>query len=158
MGFTIPFNKKNGGERRLSAKERVDKAEAGFRALVEERKKLEQLILDSCIKLKDMDFVESTSGMKLENAQSFKDIMTFARGTPNLHIPLLESLDMDGYRYVRKYRSTEGIGHEIQLECAHTLRLGPEEKLPKKDQRVECPRCIAMLKERGSYKHQNEPE
>jgi len=151
MGISIPFGKKNGGQKRISSKERVERAEAAFMSLLEERKKLEQLILDACIRLQDMGFTEPSSGMKLENAAAFKDLLTFAKGTPDIYVPLLDSLDKDGKRFVKRWRTTENIGHELQLECGHSLRLSLSQKLPEKDQRVMCDRCIAMLKERGDH-------
>ena len=124
-------------------------------AMVEERKKLQDLILESCLKLEELGF-ECEAG-PLGNCEEFLQIKSFARGVPHITRPSLESMPLHGVRGVKRIEShPEQDRVSVYLECGHIIEYSNDEYAsadpkPTMQATVPCEICIAMLKEKGVY-------
>jgi hypothetical protein len=132
-------------------RDRAIKAEKYLVSMVEERKKLQQLILEACVKLREYGF-ECEAG-QLVNCMEFQEIMAFAKGVPHITRPPLETMRLDGRRAVKKMQShPEEDKYYLYAECGHVLEWTTAQvKVAevKMNSLVECQLCTAMLKEKG---------
>lgn len=158
---------------RLPARERVARAERAFVAMVEERKKVQNLLLEACLKLEKYNF--TCEAGPLANCKEFRDIKAFARGVPEVVRPPLESMPLNGKRWIKASKTAVGENKipqtTITLECGHeytftpivdrpsiseTMTSGgrlevPRERL-KNGERLGCQSCIDLLQAREMYR------
>lgn len=139
----------------FSWQRRAIRAEKAFVAMVEERKKIQNLILEACLKLEGYGF-ECIAG-SLNNCEEFLQIKAFARGVPRITRPPLEGMSLDGKRAVKAIHvSKEEYATEYFLECGHAI------KIPNADAKhdkfrykvndvVQCGECTILLRARGMY-------
>lgn len=154
---------KNGELRRMTPKknepvlnwrDRAIKAEKGFLNMIEERKKLQDLLLEACIKLEKYDFTCDAGSLK--TCLEFQEIKSFARGVPHIVRPPLDTMLLNGDRTVMSLKGRpDGHAMDVFLECGHILEL-PSEDAPKINTLTSCGLCINLLEERGMFTEESE--
>lgn len=145
------YRKINKDPSRLNWRERANRAEHAFVQMVEERKQLQNLLLEACMKLEKYGFTCEAGDLK--SCKEFRDIMMFARGTPEIVRPPLESMPLDGTRSVKRLHKA-GATTEVFLECGHSYEVLPDEvKGVKPNAVMPCPQCAELLMERGMFLH-----
>jgi hypothetical protein len=143
--------KDKGEVKALNWQQRAIKAERAFLALLEERKKLQDLILESCIKLGSYGF-ECKAG-PLETCEEFIQIKAFARGTPHVTRPPLDSMPLDGMRLIKAIHvpQEDRMQTEYFLNCGHSIKTSVVDSSWTINGEVKCAKCLELLKERGMY-------
>ena len=143
-------------------RERCIKAEKFFIGLVEERKKIQDLILECCRKMDEAKF-ECEAG-PLINFDPYMQLKAFARGVPHITRPPLDQMPLDGSRVIKRLIKHEK-GTDLFLECGHEMNMLPGEyeafakdKLIVDTKVIQCQECTANLKERGMYESGTKPE
>ena len=133
-------------------KDRAIKAEKMFLGLLEERKKLQMLLLENCMKLEGYGF--TCDGGSLHNCKEFVEIKAFARGVPNITRPPLETMPLNGKRVVKLIK-VRGEGQskvtDCYLECGHTKAYPASIKSPGMREEVVCENCVRLLQEYGMF-------
>jgi len=138
-------------------RDRAIHAEKAFLSLLDERKKLQNLLLEACLKLEKYGF-ECEAG-PLNNCSEFLEMKHFAKGVPHIHRPPLETMALNGKRCVkRQIEHPEELYCEMYLECGHVLKYNfAESKRVAMNDLLCCPTCTEVLKERGMYQEDATP-
>lgn len=138
----------------INWRERCIKAEKYFLGLIEERKKIQNLILEAMAKI---DAEHFKSGIHpLEDFEPYCEIKGFAKGVPHIVRPPLELMPLDGSRTVKRIIKRDTMT-EIYLSCAHVIQVPNEDvsKLGldqlKMNSDFACMPCTQLLKDRGMY-------
>ena len=138
----------------INWKERAEKAEKFFVQMVEERKKIQELIHEACLRLEKYGF--KCDAGPLETCTDFRDIKAFAVGIPHVVRPPLEAFSYDGKRLIKR---TQTVGDtdriDVVLECGHIIDMSKAvadiPPKPKVGILWACELCTDMLKEKGLY-------
>jgi len=147
----------NDTPKKMSWRDRADRAEKMVIALVDERSKLRDLLLESVQQINKHDW--SDGEMKLKEFHPYVEIASFARGRPDIEPIPLENLDRAGVRHAKKMtrgmQEAEGglASWDVWMECGHVASLTnvKDAEQIKPGCEIVCPRCVELLKERGLY-------
>ena len=142
----------------LNYKQRANKSEAAFIQMVEERKKIQDLILESCLKIEESNF-ECDMG-KLNDYDPFRQLKSFARGVPHITRVPLDEMPLDGKRMIKAMNQTGEVTKivTIHLHCGHTFTTTPEAATEAKlrmNEEVVCTDCKKLLIEREMYQEKS---
>ena len=138
----------------LDWRDRAIRAETGFLNMMEERKKLQDLLLEACLKLERYGF--KCDAGEMNTCLEFQEIKAFARGVPHITRPPLDSMRLNGMRNVMSLKGHPEKEHstDVILECGHILSM-PTEHAPKLNTLTSCGLCIDLLEERGMFKEES---
>lgn len=142
---------KPGKAQPIDWRERCIKAEKYFLGLIEERKKIQNLILEAMAKIDDAKF--ECEGGPLLNFEPYCQIKAFAKGVPHIVRPPLELMPLDGSRTVKRIIKRDKMT-EIYLDCAHIIEVDNENMKAgesKINTQIICEPCKKLLMERGMY-------
>lgn len=146
------------GAKKVDWRKMGQQAGKAFMAMVDERKKIQQLILDACIQIRTKVLDEHK--IDLNDYAEFRDISFFARGVPRVEIEPIETLRLDGVRAIKRILS-HSVNVELFLECGHVIDVikaddglkDEAERMARKNINdvVSCSRCVEILKAKGLY-------
>jgi len=134
----------------INWKEEADRRGNRLIAVVEERKKIQELILECCIQLENCGF-ECEAG-SLSNCDHFMQLKAFARGVPHITRPRLEEMPLSGMRAVKRVEAgSSDKPANIYLNCGHILEVEQSELEGnyKLHDEAPCPMCMEMLNAKG---------
>jgi len=150
---SLKKTKEKGQVKAMNWRDRAIKAEKMFMALLSERKKIQDLILEACVRLEDYDF-GCTAG-PLKSCDDFLQIKSFARGVPHITRPPLDEMPLDAARVIKGIQiNADKKEATYFLECGHTIVADntKEEHKMKQGKSCVCLDCLKLLQERGMYK------
>jgi len=139
-------------------REECDKRGNVIVEMVKERKLLQQLILEHCLKLEEYGF-ECEAG-PLERCEDYQQLKCFAAGVGHIKMPLLEDMPLHGIRGIKRMvvEADDEIVHAY-LECGHTVSIARADyikmdPMPTINATLPCDICIELLQAKNIYEHE----
>lgn len=130
-------------------------------AVVNERKLMQQLLLQHCLNLEKYGF--TCDAGPLEMCEDFQQIKSFAAGVGHIKMPLLEDMPKHGVRGIKRVvfepeNETLGPQVHVYLECGHIPTMDRKhydemDEKPRVNATMPCDLCTEMLKAKGIYEN-----